>query len=147
MRAVRAAWTRWTGIPNRKEFSWGEWPFCLLGAFTRTCLLGRGLRIRLGSCSRLSTEGKRNPARLLVVTLGLAQQIGKLRGLASFTSQVKFLRKQIEVCTWRLTGASSQQHCDGAREPGCFRSQMGIHTDAAVALANLPGSCEAGMAI
>lgn len=57
-------------------------------------MLGRGLRIRLGSCSRVSTEGKRNPARLLVVTLGLAQQIGKLRGLASFTSQVKFLRKQ-----------------------------------------------------
>ena len=39
-------------------------------------------------------RGKRNPARLLVVTLGLAQPIGKLRGLASFMLQVKFLRKQ-----------------------------------------------------
>lgn len=147
MRAVRATWTRWTEIPNRKEFSWGEWPFCLLGSFTRTYLLGRGLRIRLGSCSRVSTEGKRNPARLLVVTLGLVQQTGKLRGLASFTLQVKFLRKQVEVCTWRLTGASSQQHCDRAREPGCCRSRMVIHTDATVALANLPGSCEAERAI
>lgn len=72
---MRAAWTRWTGIPNRKEFSWGEWPFCLPGAFTRTYLLGHGLRIRLGSCSRVSTEGKRNPVRLLLSLWGWCNRL------------------------------------------------------------------------
>ena len=109
-------------------------------------MLGRGLRIRLGSCCRVSTDGKKKPSEASGGHIGAGATDWKIERFGQFhvAGQVS---QETEVCTWKLTGESSQQHCDGATEPGCFRSQMVVHTDAAVALANLPGSCEAGMAI
>lgn len=112
MGAVKAAKTRWIGIPERKELSWGEWPFCLLGVFTDS---GHRLRIWLCSCrgSLLRERETQQGFRWSCEAGATDWKIEKLGWfhVASWVPQEA--GTESEICLWKLTGESSQQHLRG----------------------------------
>lgn len=105
--------------------SWGEWPFCSLGAFTGS---GHRPRIRLGPC-RGSLLRERETQQSFWWSWGAGATDWKIDKLDQFLPHVASWDPQetdteSEVCIWRFTGELSQQHLWGSKRTRIWQKKL-----------------------